>query len=72
MRSGVGAFHGPKGHNRVRTMECVMDAQVRELKTWTKPELYQARAWFLKNQKLVGSMFAFNALNAIEQALEAK
>jgi len=53
-------------------MEWVMDAQVRELKTWTKPELYQARAWFLKNQKLVGSMFAFNALNAIEQALEAK
>jgi len=60
----------------MRTMECVMewvmDAQVRELKTWTKPELYQARAWFLKNQKLVGTMFAFNALNAIEQALEAK
>jgi hypothetical protein len=49
-----------------------MDMQTRQLKSWSKAELYAARAWFLQNQKLVGTMFAFNALNAIEQALEAK
>ncbi len=48
------------------------NVEVQALKLATRQELYMMRAWFLANQKLVGMMFAFNALNAIEQALEAK
>ena len=64
-----GIFTPPQGALR---LECVMSTEVRALKQASKPELYAMRAWFLANQKLVGTMFAFNALNAIEQALEAK
>lgn len=50
----------------------VLPADAQALVCWSKPDLYAARAWFLANQKMVGTMFAFNALNAIEQALAAK
>lgn len=50
----------------------VLPADAAALKLWPKASLYQARTWFLANQRLVGTMFAFNALNAIEQALESK
>lgn len=72
MRSGIGAIYGPTRGQQATRKECCMDMQTRQLKSWSKAELYAARAWFLQNQKLVGTMFAFNALNAIEQALEAK
>jgi hypothetical protein len=48
------------------------NVEVEALKLRPRLELYTMRAWFLANQKQVGMMFAFNALNAIEQALEAK
>jgi hypothetical protein len=69
VRGRCGTITQPQGALR---LECVVNSEVRALKQASRQELYVMRAWFLANQKLVGTMFAFNALNAIEQALEAK